>query len=846
MIGKNEAYPWNKKLTPHSSPLSPIFLHDGSIMKKLFSLQTKLFLAVILPLMAVSLTALIGLQALEERSISEILSQKRDLYEKSWQTLVNNKGDFLSFTMSIIRTNKPLIRTLKAPDSKSIIQHSDNLWNQISEKISNMFFWQPKTGNKNIIFSFGFKNKIKSIFSVPLLEEVLKSKKSTFGFEHFPDGQVRLMQASAFFNAPGKPYNLIAQGINLKVLIDELKRIIQSQNIEFIPFSPWETEKIQEPHIHYYKNKHQVFIDIPLKNIHNHPLGFLRINEDLSHLIDGFHITQWINLSTTLAVLIFSLLMVFWFLKSIKNRTNTLLKLLTLVSKEEKLPPIKDKPNPDAIDFIQKGIYDTNHTIVEAKNKLVMAKEAAEKEIKERIKIERINQRIIISQTVVGQIFKTSFEPISLKEQLEKSLDWILSIPWLFEQSKGAIFLFNDNDQKLHLTAHKGLDPKLLDLCHQVDLGCCLCGQAADSRHTVYAAHMDDRHHIFFDGIQPHGHYSVPILSGEQLLGVVTLYLTDGHIQEEEEKELLQSTANALTGLIERKKNEEELEEVNEVLEERVKYRTSELNQSLKELKSAQTHLVQSEKMSALGGLVAGIAHEINTPVGIGFLTSTHLEDATQKIISSFNNNTMKRSDLNLYLETATESSQLILSNLRRAADLIQSFKRVAVDQASEERRVFQIKTYLEEIILNLHPKFKQTKHQITLTCPEDLQIESYPGALSQIITNLILNSLIHGFDKKEAGSIKLSVSCRDKDLFILYRDTGKGMDDSVRKKIFDPFFTTKRGYGGSGLGMHIVFNLVTQNLGGRIECQNNQESSGALFLITIPTIAPYPPSNHS
>ncbi|CAN2050403.1 hypothetical protein GMMP1_930014 [Candidatus Magnetomoraceae bacterium gMMP-1] len=271
-----------------------------------------------------------------------------------------------------------------------------------------------------------------------------------------------------------------------------------------------------------------------------------------------------------------------------------------------------------------------------------------------------------------------------------------------------------------------------------------------------------------------------------------------------------------------------------EELEQRVIERTAKLKESVEMLKSTQAKLVQSEKMAALGDLVGGVAHEINTPVGIGVTAASHLEEKTRECNALFEFGKLKRSDLETYLKTASSSAEMILSNLRRAASLIQSFKQVAVDRANEVKRIFNLKEYIDDVLLSLRPKLKKTQHRINITCPEDIKLNSYPGALSQIVTNLIVNTLIHGFENIDSGEINFDIS-EERDIILFkYQDNGKGIEPNNLNKIFDPFFTTKRGRGGSGLGMHIVYNLVTQTIGGSIECISTP-GKGTCFIIQIP-----------
>ncbi len=258
------------------------------------------------------------------------------------------------------------------------------------------------------------------------------------------------------------------------------------------------------------------------------------------------------------------------------------------------------------------------------------------------------------------------------------------------------------------------------------------------------------------------------------------------------------------------------------------------LQKSLKVLKSTQTQLVQSEKMAALGSLVAGVAHEINTPLGVGITAASFLKDKTDGFQKIYNSGKMKRSSLEKYVGLASESSEMILTNLNRAADLVKSFKQVAVDQSTGERRRFKLKEYIDKLLFSLRPRYKRTKHNISVKCPDDIEINSYPGIFSQIITNLVMNSLIHGFDNTEEGKIGINFMIDDDWLVLHYSDNGKGMDQETLKKIFDPFFTTNRTHGGTGLGMHILYNLVTQSLDGQMECTSSP-GEGVIFLIRIP-----------
>lgn len=272
----------------------------------------------------------------------------------------------------------------------------------------------------------------------------------------------------------------------------------------------------------------------------------------------------------------------------------------------------------------------------------------------------------------------------------------------------------------------------------------------------------------------------------------------------------------------------------NEAYQKNLEEQTIKLQQEIEDRKRTEKQLVQSEKMAALGDLVAGVAHEINTPLGIGVTGISYLNDATKAFKKLFTAGEATKTDLENFIEDCEESCQVTLSNLNRAARLVAGFKQIAVDQSSDEKRLFNIKQYIDEILFSLYPRIKKTTHTVNVDAPEELKINSYPGAFSQVLTNLILNSLLHGFEDMEKGTIDITVKDEDSSIILCYEDDGKGMTQAQQKKLFDPFFTTKRGAGGTGLGMHLVFNLVNKTLNGEISCTSTVDK-GTFFTITIP-----------
>lgn len=259
-------------------------------------------------------------------------------------------------------------------------------------------------------------------------------------------------------------------------------------------------------------------------------------------------------------------------------------------------------------------------------------------------------------------------------------------------------------------------------------------------------------------------------------------------------------------------------------LEREVAERTTanrELQATLDQLRDAQDQLVQAEKMASLGGLVAGVAHEINTPVGVGVTAASHLRIKLEDLQRAYAEGQLKRSQLDHFIENADQATHIVLSNLRRASELIQSFKQVAVDQSSSERRRFRLREYIDEILLSLKPRIKRSNVTVEVDCDPALELNSVPGAYSQIFTNLVLNSLLHGYEAQQTGCIRLRADIQGQTLVVDYRDDGQGMDAETLSRIFDPFFTTKRGSGGSGLGMHVVYNLITQKLRGKVRVES-------------------------
>ncbi|MEJ7808666.1 MAG: HAMP domain-containing sensor histidine kinase, partial [Telluria sp.] len=257
---------------------------------------------------------------------------------------------------------------------------------------------------------------------------------------------------------------------------------------------------------------------------------------------------------------------------------------------------------------------------------------------------------------------------------------------------------------------------------------------------------------------------------------------------------------------------------------------------ALQDLRQTQESLLQAERLASLGSLVAGVAHEINTPVGIALTSASVLKAAPDEIFEAVNTVGLKKSEIMRYLDTASESARLIMNNAYRAAHLIHSFKQIAVDQTSEARRPFGLKEYVEEIVSSLQPKLKKTHIRLVLNCPPEIVLDSYPGAFAQVITNLTLNCVEHAFAPDALGEIAISARLDGDIVELDVRDNGRGIAPEVLDRIFDPFFTTRRGQGGTGLGLNIVYNLIAKQFAGTIAVASTL-GEGTHFTLRIPRV---------
>lgn len=318
---------------------------------------------------------------------------------------------------------------------------------------------------------------------------------------------------------------------------------------------------------------------------------------------------------------------------------------------------------------------------------------------------------------------------------------------------------------------------------------------------------------------------------------------SSSHIEE------LNTLSNNLNIMLSRTQNQierheadkQEINQLNQSLEEKVNQRTialreanQELLNTLERMHQYQNQIVESEKMASLGQMVAGVAHEVNTPIGLGVTGSTLLRDKLADIQVAFDQKTLTSKQLERFIVDGVENLDLIYRNLNRAADLISNFKRVAVSQDTEISADVNVQSLLSNILMAMNAEISIKSPEIELNLPDNLTISSKTGPLQQIFEQLISNSLIHGFEDERDNKIWIGAEKKGNNIEITYLDNGSGVPTSIKKRIFDPFVTTKRGEGGSGLGMHLVYNLVTQALDGSITLDEDY-AEGTRYVISLP-----------
>jgi len=366
------------------------------------------------------------------------------------------------------------------------------------------------------------------------------------------------------------------------------------------------------------------------------------------------------------------------------------------------------------------------------------------------------------------------------------------------EASKIEVFYYEENELSILQNAHNNLLAELAR--HQEEL-------ALAQREIVASNNMLDDHNLML----------------EQEVARKTSSLSTTMLKmEKQQRELLAQQEQLKAENTRRSQTEKTLINTNH-----------ELKSSINELNKAQVRLLDAEKMAMLGTLSAEVSHEINTPIGVSITSTSFLADILTKLNQDIADQKLSKRNLDEFIQNANQSVELLINNLNRASDLITSYKQVAVDQTSDKIRAINMGKYTDEIIHSLHPRLKKTTHSVSIDCEDNIDIFCHAGSISQIFTNLILNSIIHGFDGINRGKIQIKIEQNKKEVRITYQDNGVGIAEDKLPLLFDPFYTTKENTGGTGLGTHIIQNLVTDTLNGTITAYN-AEGGGLSYLIVF------------
>lgn len=416
---------------------------------------------------------------------------------------------------------------------------------------------------------------------------------------------------------------------------------------------------------------------------------------------------------------------------------------------------------------------------------------------------------------------------------------------------KCGIMLLDATKQSLSPLVMPGFEPEfvqsLINLPISPDIGC--CGAAAFHQRAFFTEDIE-HHPNWIDYREDALKYNIrscwsyPIVSpNDELLGTFSMYFEDSRLPDQDDLESLQYEARIVSVILERARNIDKLKDLNSSLEKRVNERTLELThanillkKALEQRNEVQSQLVEMENMAALGTMMSSLTHEINTPVGVAITAISHLRAIQEQGSQRFLAGNLKRSELEKLFKETSESAEIIERNLVRSTQLIKTFKQLSIDQHSQDTRVINLVGYIDEILLSLKPRLKRTKHLFCIDVAPDLEIVSNPGAISQLLINLIMNSAQHAFREGQTGHITLKASKHDsgKQLRLTYQDNGRGMSSNTVENLYKPFFTLARSQGGSGLGMHICYNLVVKILHGHIDCQSSI-NKGVTFNIDFP-----------
>ena len=419
-----------------------------------------------------------------------------------------------------------------------------------------------------------------------------------------------------------------------------------------------------------------------------------------------------------------------------------------------------------------------------------------------------------------------------------------------------AVLLVNDNKVTLNPLVAPNLPDSFIQTLNNFPIaensGC--CGAAVFNREPVFIedvyTHPNwENNRASARKANIHTCWSYPLIAPDgEIYGSLAAFFSEARKPTEEEVDTLEYEAKILSIIIERARNIEAIKQSNLALESRVKERTRELsesnallNKALDQRNEVRLQLLEMENMAALGTMMSSLTHEINTPIGVAITASTYLKAMQQRSLEMFKANSLKRSDLQAFYNECEEASDIIERNLNRTSQLIRTFKQLSVDQHSQEPRPLNLCAYIDEVLLSLKPRLKRFGHIFCIDVNANLEIRSNPGALSQILINLIMNSSQHAFAQGERGHITIKARIEtdshiENHLILEYKDNGKGMADHTIANIYKPFFTSARHNGGTGLGMHICYNLAVEALNGSIDCESKL-GKGTKFILRFPIV---------
>jgi PAS domain S-box-containing protein len=463
-----------------------------------------------------------------------------------------------------------------------------------------------------------------------------------------------------------------------------------------------------------------------------------------------------------------------------------------------------------------------------------------------------ITRRVMDDSLRAGQ--GKLLEMVARGAPLGETLDKLMLL--IESQSEGvycSVLLLDEDGLTVRPASGPSLPPEYMAMLDGVQIGPDVgsCGTAMYRRELVIVSDiMNDPLWAPYKALaEPYGLracWSTPIyLDENHVLGSFAMYYREVRSPDQDDMRLI-ALATHLAGIaIERTRRERELAQHRGHLEELVTARTAALSQANRELAAAldtlrlaQAELVRRDKLAALGTLVSGIAHELNTPIGNSLVVATTLADRTQKLRENAAGG-LRRSTLEAYLDESDQASFLLVRSLERAAALVAGFKQIAVDHASSQRRAFSLAELLAELVPALRVAAKQREVTVELETEPALAMDSYPGPLAQVLSNLFDNCLVHGFEDGAHGTIRIAAHARTPGMIALsIADNGSGIPQELLTRVYDPFFTTRQGSGCSGLGLHVAHNIVTGVLGGRIELES-ELGRGTSFTLLLPLVAP-------